>query len=513
MTALLGDRDRWQRHGDLLIVAGLLVLAAALRFGGLDGRGTWDADQGHDMLVLRGLVRDGTIPLLGPPTSIGDFHHGALYYYLLGPAAALGGGDEPLTVVGAIAAMGVAAVGVTWWLARAIGGSWAGVIAGLLMAVSATSINESTFIWNPNLIPLSSAIALSGAWQAWRSRRPRWWLVAAAGQLVTMQSHVLGSVLLPGLALLWAADLRRRRGMSHDQGRTADPGRRAVVLAGLGAVALLALGWLPLAVHELTHDFSESRAAADFVLHGGVPVALDPLTRLAFVALRILAWPFTGLVTDAPGAAVLGVTSLTVVVAWRLREAVTPEREAIGWLGATVGLGILLLGFGVAGLTTVTPLPVDHYHAFLDPALFVVAGVGTAALIARGAVGRLLALVGVGAALSFNVATWPLPVASDGGWPAAQAAAARIGTSIGDRPTALVSLPVFKTPEAYAYPLVRDGRRLVEPAEAPARIVVICDALFVTDCGGPAERTVSDWPVLDRFAAAPGRTVTVLGPP
>ena len=45
--------------------------------------GTWDADQGHDMLVLRAFVRDGVVPLLGPPTSIGDFHHGAA---LLPPA-------------------------------------------------------------------------------------------------------------------------------------------------------------------------------------------------------------------------------------------------------------------------------------------------------------------------------------------------------------------------------------------------------------------------------------------
>ena len=70
------------------------------------------------MLVLRAFVRDGVVPLLGPPTSIGDFHHGAWYYYLLAPAAALTGGDSPLAVVALIALAGIAAVGVTWWLAR-----------------------------------------------------------------------------------------------------------------------------------------------------------------------------------------------------------------------------------------------------------------------------------------------------------------------------------------------------------------------------------------------------------
>jgi hypothetical protein len=65
---------------DRLAVVGLVLVAAALRFVNLATRGTWDADQGHDMLVLRALVGAGELPLLGPPTSIGDFHHGVLYY-------------------------------------------------------------------------------------------------------------------------------------------------------------------------------------------------------------------------------------------------------------------------------------------------------------------------------------------------------------------------------------------------------------------------------------------------
>ena len=92
---------------DRLVLLGLVLLAAVLRFVDLPTRGTWDADQGHDMLVLSALVRAGEMPLLGPPTSIGDFHHGALYYYLLAPAAALTGAD-PLSVVAAIALAGVA---------------------------------------------------------------------------------------------------------------------------------------------------------------------------------------------------------------------------------------------------------------------------------------------------------------------------------------------------------------------------------------------------------------------
>src|SRR4051794_16483304 len=147
-----------------LVLAGvpilLLVVAALARLPGLLTRGTWDADQGHDMLVLRALARDGSVPLLGPPTSIGDVHHGAMYYFALSPAAFLTGGDSPLAVVGLVALAGIAAVLVTWWLARSIAGPVAGLTAGFAMALSAAAIEESTFIWNPNLIALSSAVAL-----------------------------------------------------------------------------------------------------------------------------------------------------------------------------------------------------------------------------------------------------------------------------------------------------------------------------------------------------------------
>ena len=46
----------------VLVPIGLLVLAALLRLPNLATRGTWDADQGHDMLMLRALVRDGVDP-------------------------------------------------------------------------------------------------------------------------------------------------------------------------------------------------------------------------------------------------------------------------------------------------------------------------------------------------------------------------------------------------------------------------------------------------------------------
>jgi 4-amino-4-deoxy-L-arabinose transferase-like glycosyltransferase len=531
------------RRADLLVLLGVVLVAAVLRLPNLGQRGGWDADQGTEMLVLLRLINDHVVPLVGPPTSIGDLHHGALYYLLLAPFAWISG-DDPIVITTVIAVGGVIAVALTWWLARSIGGSIAGLAAGLLMAVSASAIDESTFIWNPNLIALSSSIALAGAWQAHRTGRPRWWIVAAVGLVVTMQFHVLGIALLPPLLGLYLVDLRR-----------AEAGTRSGLRrAGLLAIGIGLLLYLPLIIHELGTGFPETRSVIAFVTSGGQPVALSLPARLLFVGLRIVAWPLSGLLTDHLVIGVVLGIAVVAGLAWRAVAADEPERGAVRFLAATLLFGWLVLGVGVAALATVTPLPVDHYHAFLDPIVFVGAGLTVAALWRlaerrRGAQSpRLVAqgLIGVGLAVivAFNVAIAPPAVSADGGWVAADLASQRILMATQGRSIELRSLPAFKAPDAYGFPLAwfhagvtgtidrptpwtqaaaasASGTGAVagdvpeDLLESNGAIVTICDSLFVHDCGGAAESTAvpaSGFTLALRFMAAPGRTISVYLP-
>ena len=353
----------------------LLALAAAMRLVNLPTRGTWEADQGHDMLTLRAMVQDGIVPLVGPPTSIGDVHHGAWYYYVLSPAAALTGGDSPLAVVTLIALAGIAAVAVVWWLGRVIGGPVAGAVAGLAAAVSATSIEASTFIWNPNLIALSSAIALAGAWKAWAGGDRRWWLAGALGVALTMQFHVLGVALLPIVAVPYVLDARRR----------------ALGRVHLGIILIFAVAYLPLLINELTTGGSELRAALEYLAagRGGSETALP--VRFVIVGLRLLSWPLTGLITDGFLAGVVASAAIIAIAVWRSR-ANGPDRLAARWFGLGLLWSTAFLTISAPGLATVVPgLPTDHYHAFADPMVFTLVGLGSGgarcALPARAAAG------------------------------------------------------------------------------------------------------------------------------
>ena len=496
------SRELLRPRTELLALLAILVIAAAVRFVDLPARGMWDADQGHDMLVLRSFVQDGVVPLLGPPTSIGDFHHGVLYYYLLAPAAGLSGAD-PVAVVAAIALAGVVAVAVTWWLARDVAGPVAGFTAAAVMAVSTSAIEESTFIWNPNLIPLSSAVALAAAWRAWTTRRARWWIVSAAGLVVTMHLHVLGWALLVPLVTMLALDARRR-----ERG----PERRPVVGAAAAGFGLIAVSYLPLLVHELGSGFSETRAALDFVAGGSRGDGPPLLVRLVVVPLRVLSWPLTGLITTAPIAAILAALAVVAVLAWRLRVARGRERAATVFLAGTIAWSSLALAVAASSLATVVPgLPNDHYHAFLDPVVFVIIGIGAAALWGAGRVARVGAVAAIGALVALNVSLWPARVAPDGGYPAAERAASRVIGEVGDDPFALLGLPSLKSTDAYGFPLARLGRAPVPIEADPARLVVACDRLLEpitgAPCGGVAEdRLLSTlsrrWSLEDRWDAS-----------
>jgi hypothetical protein len=358
-----------------------------------------------------------------------------------------------------------------------------------------------------------------------------------------MHCHVLGSILLVPIGGLFLADARRR-----------GPGaeRRAILRAGGWVLVLLVLSYVPLAIHELGNDFSETRAALSFIAGGGGPSGVSLPVRFGIVAWRVLAWPLTGLITDAPAAAMLAMVLVLASIGWRANKASgasDSELTAVRWLAASLGWTVVALTVAASSLgEVVRGLPNDHYHAFADPIVFVVVGLGIAGLArspggshlgatsgARDAVGgrafsspRLGAAAAIGLTVviaGFNLTRQPPPVAFDGGWPAAELAAGRIVLAAGERPIRLASLPTFKSTEAMAFPLLRLGRPAqtldADPAQPPGddATVILCDALFTfaigEDCGGPAEDASvagAGVSLADRFEAAPGRWVSIYLP-
>ena len=362
---------------------------------------------------------DGIVPLLGPPTSIGDVHHGAWYYYLLSAGgradrrrpAARGrrphrARRDPRRRRGVVAG------------ARRSPARSPALVAGLVLATSAAAIDESTFIWNPNLIALSSAVALAAAWRAWTGRDARWWVVAAIGTAVTMQCHVLGVALLPVVACPFLA---RRSAPAARMGRVplaVRRGLRARLTCRSSSTSSRA-----------TSPSSRRERVPDRRRPPGADVALP-------VRLRIVAAAGPQLAADRadhrrprrrrPGdrrddrdRGLAMACARPLVSAWRRAG----SGSGLLWTVAFLTLAAPSLAGVVRGL------PNDHYHAFADPMVVVLVGIGRGGARPRGA-GRPLGAASRPAAswsalVGWNLAHLPPAVNPDGGYPAARAGRGR----------------------------------------------------------------------------------------
>jgi hypothetical protein len=511
---MLAETDRMSHRvirRDALILAAILILATALRFVNLSGRGEWDDDQGNELLTMLHWVRDGEVPLLGPVSSFGAAHHGAGFFWLLAPSAFLTD-THPVAALATVAVVGVAGVAATWWLGRTVGGALAGHVAGLLMAVSPSSISASTVLWNPDIVAPGAALATAAGWHAWRTRQARWWLPAAAGSLLALHGHMLAVIIvIPLVGLLVADILRRPRSERHH-----------MLAPVLGSAAIVAIGCAPLLVHELRADFSETRAIVEYATgpraYGGIPPPL-PIVALPIIAWRVIIWPISGLFASAPlwgiPAAILVVGALAIAAAGTQGIA----RQFGRWAAATMLWAVITLTLISPSLALTIPgLPNDQYHAWLDPILFAVIGVAAVTLSAapHALVGRSGAVAMVAACVILSTVAMPPRSSPDGGWPRAAESAARIRSVTGDQPTAVTG--VAKSGGALEFPLRRQGTPITAPSAAEF-LVVSCDPLFEGGvgmrCGGPAEAAIArqmgyiPTRLVDRFTDSPRRVVSI----
>jgi hypothetical protein len=348
-----------------------------------------------------------------------------------------------------------------------------------------------------------------------------------------VQLHVLGLVFFVAIVALNLLELRRNR---------------AAWRGLVGGLAIVALLFAPLAIHELTTGFLETRRVLDYLRAGDVQDA-SPVAALAITLLRIVGWPIVGLVTDVPAAAAFILAALVGLVAWRMLAARGPERLALTWLVGLLAWSTLALAFVAPSLQRVVAgLPNDHYHASLDPVVATLLGISIAPLLERGLAawrtrearearqGVTVGLLGAAALLAIlalEIVRIPPPDA-DGGWGAAQAAGQRVVDRLHGPPTAIVSLPSFKLADGIAFPIFEAARRLPPGASSTnTGIVIVCDRLLESQigapCGGPAEDrfmfgegaaipdpytgiTPSRRSLIDRFDASPRTSVSVYLP-
>lgn len=179
----------------LLVV---LALATFTRLYGLE-YAHFQADQASFTRLAAGLAEGREFPMAGTPATAGWLHP-PLAVYLFALAYRLVA--DPLALTAFVALANVAAVGLTYWVARMVGGTAAGLLAAGLLALLPGAIHFGRFIWNPNLVVALASLSLGGLLAHRRGRR--WGVpVAAFGLLWAVQLHPFTALELPALLLGW----------------------------------------------------------------------------------------------------------------------------------------------------------------------------------------------------------------------------------------------------------------------------------------------------------------------
>lgn len=345
----------------LLLLTGILGVAAILRFYRIDEYMTFLGDEGRDALMIKRILETGDIPLIGPPTSIGNIYLGPLYYYMMSIPMAIFW-LNPIVAAGMVALIGVLTVLLIYYLGKVWFGKWAGAASAILYAISPVTIIYSRSSWNPNPTPFFALLAILGVFEVHRSRNFRWLILTGAATAFAVQMHYLALILLPIVGLLWIYEviliLRKKIIGKHLLGGT------------IGAILIFLALMSPLVIFDLKHDFLNYKAISTFFLQRETTINLNPINTLERV-IPIYSQNLIGRYLSGQNPWLTPVTSVLVIA---------PLVVTL-WMkfkGLVLRFPYLVLGtwlfIGIFGLALYKQNIYDHYLGFLNPVPYLLLG-------------------------------------------------------------------------------------------------------------------------------------------
>ena len=227
-------------RNNLALIA-ILLLAALLRLTRVD-LAEFKGDEGANCMVMLGMVRDRSFPLLGPPSSEGGYHFGPAMYYILYPAFQLSLDPRVASVV--IASINVLAVYLSYRLGKELFNEGVGLIASALFATSPIAIIYSLKFWNYDLQPFAVTSIFYSLARVMKKDQ-RFWAPLLASLALAIQLHATALALIPAILVVALASMIKNR---------IKPSLRYLGLGVCGYVSI----YLPVLYHEIGSNFKDT---------------------------------------------------------------------------------------------------------------------------------------------------------------------------------------------------------------------------------------------------------------
>jgi len=357
---------------EIVILFSILLLALFLRVYRISEFLTFLGDEGRDVRIVRDLITKGNLVFIGPQTSIGGMYLGPLYYYLIAPSLAL----SLLSPVGPAvfnALLGVATVGLIWFVAKKWFGTTAAQVAAFLYAISPVAIIYSRSSWNPNPMPFFALLCVYGIYEVWQNKKLNWLPWVSVSFAFALQMHYLGLLLIPVIGFFW---LLTFFSIKKDQ-----KVKNVFIKKSIYAILIFLIMMSPLLLFDLKHQGMNFNAFKAFFTDRQTTVNLNPARSDRF--LPVMLTTVTDLVLARQKVfALYGLIILTILSIFGYRK--SPQKSP--WQALFIWLGFAILGLGVYKQHVYI-----HYLGFIYPAVYLLLGGIVANLYKNNLLSKILA--------------------------------------------------------------------------------------------------------------------------
>jgi len=345
---------KWIKKNKFEVLLVLLILAIALflRLYRVSGYMTFLGDEGRDALMVKRILVDHDFPLLGPPTSVGNVYLGPLYYYMMAGAMTVFW-LNPVAAAGMVAAIGVLAVALVYYLAKEWFGKIPAFLTAFLYAVSTVNIINTHSSWNPSPTPFFALLAILGLHLARKYNNYLFLILTGVSLAAAVQMHYLAGILLPIFVVFWIYEMFTKN-------------KRHFLKGTFGAIIAFITLLSPLIIFDLRYNFLNFNAIVKLFTDKNTNQSFDGFSALSSIITNYKDKLMGRYIAVGNGWLVI-VSSIIVSVPL----AVTFQRwlldKKIGWPYFILSIWLVL---GIFSVSFYQGPVFDHYLSFVSPAVF-----------------------------------------------------------------------------------------------------------------------------------------------